>query len=272
MSYARLLSYDKQQRVLERLRSLPIHLLADCVFDQDFYCSTVQAGNISTGGRVVRYVPSAASCRSKGIRSLTEFRPVVVGYVKRVLSMGPVGGVVVHLGFPSDPGHLMDVALFNQLACLRSVAATDSGKIQDPSMFEDILPCTAAVTGVDPAYSPTVIVEIPLDAAASAVSCPSLSALTSLQIRHALPSKTFSWVGLQAAGAASPSSVASSSTLSSTSDACIPSQERDPIAEGDLVAVYCALRSTDYPRSDDASADPFIRVYGLDALAVDVVV
>ena len=85
MSYAALISQEKQDRLLMRLRTIPIPLLCDCTMPRDFICSTRLAGDASTAGRTVRYIPALDNMPVVLPGRLGEFRPVVVGNVKKLL-------------------------------------------------------------------------------------------------------------------------------------------------------------------------------------------
>ncbi|KAJ6560616.1 hypothetical protein DFH09DRAFT_1364770 [Mycena vulgaris] len=130
MSYARMQAHEKEEYLIYRLHDLPLLLLSDSVLARDFVRSVRDTPSSPMLDRVVSYAPLHAAHRyvesSALLKNPSEFHPVLIGYIKRMLPVGPDGSTVVQVGFPYYESRIMDTAVINQLNFLRSIKESES--------------------------------------------------------------------------------------------------------------------------------------------------
>ncbi|KAJ7677862.1 hypothetical protein DFH06DRAFT_1121426 [Mycena polygramma] len=206
--YSLVVARERYGRLLQRLFSVPVHLLSVSAIGRDFVaCSMAD----SRFGSVVRYVLPEDS---------SAFEPVLMGFVKSV-HYRESGAARVILTTPPHATHDMDVFYWNQVACL-STAAVQQSRSASNRVFDGVLNWTLGPTA-DVAY-----IFVDLDSAT--------------KVERSTPGRCCRTFGPLHLNRASASSSSSSSTLSSTD---LPSPVGISVEEGDLVVVKCRLHCRD---------------------------
>ncbi|KAJ6473624.1 hypothetical protein C8R47DRAFT_1076596 [Mycena vitilis] len=231
--YSILVARERYGRLLERLFSLPAHLLSVSAIGRDFVARVTPHPRF---GAVVCYVLPEDS---------TVFEPVLTGAVKSV-HYRDSGAARLILTTPPNATHDMDVFYWNQVACL-STAAVQQVRAGSNSISDSVLNWTLGPTA-DVAY-----IFVDLDPETKRT-----------QVERSTPARCCRTFGLSHFKQASTSSGSSSSTLSSTD---LPLPAAISVEEGDLVVVKCRLQCR-----DELQSSALLRVFGVRATHVEVLV
>ncbi|KAJ6461571.1 hypothetical protein C8R47DRAFT_1080540 [Mycena vitilis] len=232
--YSLLVAHERYTRLLERLLSVPVHLLSVCAIGRDF---VARSASDSRCGAVVRYVLPEDSA---------IFEPVLIGAVKSV-HYTDSGAARVILTTPPHATHDVDVFYWNQVACLSTAAVQQirsASYIGQARVFDGMHNWTLGPTA-EVAY-----IFLDLDPAT--------------KVERSTPARCCRTFGLSHTQYSSTSSSSSSSTLSSTD---LPPPASIYVEEGDIVVAKCRLHCREQLQSS-----ALLRVFGVRATHVEVLV
>ncbi|KAJ7459325.1 hypothetical protein FB451DRAFT_1405962 [Mycena latifolia] len=229
---------DLQSRLLDQLSSLPLCLLGDSSTGVDF---VLRPDPRPVGVDISYALPG----------NLSPFEPVVMGCVKRIEDGGP-HFMTLELVIP--PYAPLAVASFfcKQTALLAGILAANMDHIDPQAVYEDVIPWSVGPsTSIMVGHGDRIFVGVP----------------DSATVVRNTPRRVFSCSFSDARSVSPDSSTAS--TLSSTD---IEDDGILHVRVGDLVAVKCYLNCKDCPRPPVGSCPSVVRVCGITALEVEVIV